>query len=87
MLCGVEEIARFLAAHPPFDALPAEVLEQTAATVEVAPDEAVVGLGVRSESADSTEAFTQNAKDMQAVLDLEVLGDRILIEEHAARPS
>jgi CBS domain-containing protein len=31
----VEEIARFLAAHPPFDALPAEVLEQTASTVEV----------------------------------------------------
>ena len=35
MLCGMQEIARFLAAHPPFDALPAEVLEQTAATVEV----------------------------------------------------
>jgi CBS domain-containing protein len=35
MLCGMQEIARFLAIHPPFDALPAEVLEQTAATVEV----------------------------------------------------
>src|SRR5919201_4650979 len=36
MLCGMQEIARFLAAHPPFDGLPAEALEQTAATVEIA---------------------------------------------------
>jgi CBS domain-containing protein len=36
MLCGMQEIARLLATHPPFDGLPPEVLEQTAATVEVA---------------------------------------------------
>jgi CBS domain-containing protein len=36
MLCGMQEIARLLAAHPPFDGLPPEALEQTAATVEVA---------------------------------------------------
>jgi uncharacterized protein YggE len=39
------------------------------ATVKVPPDEAVVDLGVRSESPDSAAAFAQNAKDMQAVLD------------------
>ena len=32
----MQEIARFLAAHPPFDGLPPEALEQTAATVEIA---------------------------------------------------
>jgi CBS domain-containing protein len=36
MLCGMQEIARLLAAHPPFDGLPPEALEQTAATVEIA---------------------------------------------------
>jgi CBS domain-containing protein len=36
MLCGMQEIARFLASHPPFGGLPPELLEQTAATVEVA---------------------------------------------------
>jgi CBS domain-containing protein len=36
MLCGMQEIARLLAAHPPFDGLPPDVLEQTAARVEVA---------------------------------------------------
>ena len=36
MLCGMQEIARLLAAHRPFDGLPPEVLEQTAATVEIA---------------------------------------------------
>jgi CBS domain-containing protein len=36
MLCGMQEIARFLAAHPPFDGLPPEALEQTGATVEIA---------------------------------------------------
>jgi CBS domain-containing protein len=36
MLCGMEEIARFLVAHPPFDGLAPAALEQTAATVEVA---------------------------------------------------
>jgi hypothetical protein len=36
MLCGMQEIARFLATHPPFDGLPPEALEQTAATVEIA---------------------------------------------------
>jgi CBS domain-containing protein len=36
MLCGMQEIARLLAAYPPFDGLPPEVLEQTAATVEIA---------------------------------------------------
>lgn len=39
------------------------------ASVKTAPDEAVVTLGVRSESADSATAFAQNAKEMQAVLD------------------
>jgi uncharacterized protein YggE len=39
------------------------------ATVKAHPDEAVVDLGVDSESVDSTEAFARNAKDMQAVLD------------------
>ncbi len=39
------------------------------ATVKAHPDEAVVDLGVHSESADSTEAFARNAKEMQAVLD------------------
>lgn len=33
---GMQEIARLLAAHSPFDGLPPEVLEQTAATVEIA---------------------------------------------------
>ena len=32
----MQEIARFLATHPPFDGLPPEALEQTAATVEIA---------------------------------------------------
>ena len=32
----MQEIARFLATHPPFDGLPQEALEQTAATVEIA---------------------------------------------------
>jgi len=32
----MQEIARFLAGHPPFDGLPPEALAQTAATVEVA---------------------------------------------------
>jgi CBS domain-containing protein len=36
MLCGMQEIARFLATHPPFDGLPPAVLERTAATVEIA---------------------------------------------------
>jgi CBS domain-containing protein len=36
MLWGMQEIARFLAAHPPFDGLQPEALEQTAATVEIA---------------------------------------------------
>src|SRR6266511_5352326 len=36
MLCSMQEIARFLATHPPFDGLPPEALEQTAATVEIA---------------------------------------------------
>jgi len=39
------------------------------ATVKAQPDEALVDLGVRSESADSAAAFAQNAEDMQAVLD------------------
>jgi signal-transduction protein with cAMP-binding, CBS, and nucleotidyltransferase domain len=33
---GMQEIARFLAVHKPFDGLAPEALEQTAATVEVA---------------------------------------------------
>jgi CBS domain-containing protein len=32
----MQEIARLLAAHPPFDGLPPQALEQTAATVEIA---------------------------------------------------
>jgi CBS domain-containing protein len=36
MLCDMEEIARFLVAHPPFDGLAPVALEQAAATVEVA---------------------------------------------------
>jgi CBS domain-containing protein len=36
MLGAMQEIARFLAAHPPFDGLAPEALEQTAATVEIA---------------------------------------------------
>lgn len=39
------------------------------ATVKAQPDEAVVNLGVRSESTDGAGAFAQNAKDMQAVLE------------------
>jgi uncharacterized protein len=39
------------------------------ATVEARPDEAVVDLGVRSESPDGAAAMAQNAGDMQAVLD------------------
>src|SRR3954469_19264913 len=41
----------------------------SAATVNAAPDEAVVSLGVTSSDEDSAAAFSQNAKDMQAVLD------------------
>jgi uncharacterized protein len=39
------------------------------ATVQASPDEAVVGLGVHSEAAGSADAFAQNARDMQSVLD------------------
>jgi uncharacterized protein YggE len=39
------------------------------ATVKASPDEAVIGLGVHSEAASSADAFAQNGKDMQAVLD------------------
>jgi len=39
------------------------------ATVKAQPDEAIVNLGVRSQSTDGAGAFAQNAKDMQAVLD------------------
>jgi CBS domain-containing protein len=35
MLSAMEEIARFLARHPPFDRLPEQLLAQTAATVEI----------------------------------------------------
>ena len=31
----MDEIARFLARHPPFDGLPPELLDQTAATMEI----------------------------------------------------
>ena len=50
------------------------------ATVKVAPDEAVVDLGVRSESAAGADAFAQNAKTMQAVLD--ALGSAGISEEN-----
>ncbi len=39
------------------------------ATVNEAPDEAVVNLAVRSEDVDSAAAFAQNAQEMAAVLD------------------
>ena len=35
MLCPMEEIARFLARHPPFDRLPGPLLPRTAAALEV----------------------------------------------------
>jgi signal-transduction protein with cAMP-binding, CBS, and nucleotidyltransferase domain len=35
MLSAMEEIARFLARHPPFDRLPGKLLARTAATVEI----------------------------------------------------
>lgn len=51
-------------------AKPARTITVSAtATVKAQPDEAVVNLGVRSESPDSTHAMSQNAADMQAVLD------------------
>jgi uncharacterized protein YggE len=49
---------------------PARTITVTStATVKTAPDEAVVDLGVSTESPDSAQAFAQNATDMQAVLD------------------
>jgi uncharacterized protein len=49
---------------------PARTITVTStASVKVSPDEAVVGLGVHSEASGSADAFAQNAKDMQAVLD------------------
>ncbi|HEX9123683.1 MAG TPA: SIMPL domain-containing protein [Actinomycetota bacterium] len=49
---------------------PARTITVTStATVKAAPDEAVVDLGVSTESPDSAQAFAQNATDMQAVLD------------------
>jgi uncharacterized protein len=56
--------------NPSPSAKPARTITVTStATVKAAPDEAVVELGVRSESGDSTAAFAQNADDMRAVLD------------------
>lgn len=57
------------------------------ATVRTAPDEAVITLGVRSESPESAAAMSQNAKDMQAVLDaVEAAGvDRKDIQTLAVR--
>jgi uncharacterized protein YggE len=49
---------------------PARTITVTStATVKTAPDEAVVDLGVSTESPDSAQAFAQNATDMRAVLD------------------
>jgi uncharacterized protein len=48
---------------------PRTITVTSTATVKVTPDEAVVDLGVRSESATGADAFAQNAKTMQAVLD------------------
>ncbi len=49
---------------------PARTITVTStATVKAAPDEAVVDLGVTSQSPDSAQAFAQNGTDMQAVLD------------------
>ena len=45
------------------------VTVSSTATVNSAPDEAVVTFGVTSTDADSAAAFGQNAMDMQAVLD------------------
>jgi uncharacterized protein YggE len=56
--------------NPSPSAKPARTITvESTATVQAAPDEAVVDLGVRSESPDSAAAFARNAKDMQAVLD------------------
>jgi uncharacterized protein len=55
---------------PSASAKPARTITvSSTATVKATPDEAVVDLGVRSESPVSATAFAQNAKDMQAVLD------------------
>ena len=48
---------------------PRTITVTSTATVKVTPDEAVVDLGVRSESATGADALAQNAKTMQAVLD------------------
>lgn len=60
----------FAQGDPSGSAKPARTITvSSTATVRAQPEEAVVDLGVRSESADGTEAFAKNAKDMQAVLD------------------
>jgi len=56
--------------NPPPGAKPVRTITVTStASVEAAPDEAVLSLGVRSEAPDSAAAVAQNAEDMQAVLD------------------
>ncbi|MGA9159892.1 MAG: SIMPL domain-containing protein [Actinomycetota bacterium] len=56
--------------NPSPSAKPSRTITVTStATATAAPNEAVIELGVRSESIDGTAAFAQNAKDMQAVLD------------------
>jgi uncharacterized protein YggE len=56
--------------NPPPGAKPVRTVTVTStASVEAAPDEAVLSLGVRSEAPDSAAAVAQNAEDMQAVLD------------------
>ena len=55
---------------PSSTAKPSRTITVTStATVTAKPDEAAVSLGVRSEDPDSATSMTQNAKDMQAVLD------------------
>jgi uncharacterized protein len=54
----------------PPSAKPARTITvDSTATVKVPPEEAVVDLGVHSESPDGATAFARNAQDMQAVLD------------------
>lgn len=63
--------ARAMAADDtPSSQKPARTITVTStATVRIAPDEAVVDLGVSTEAADSASAFARNAEDMRAVLD------------------
>jgi uncharacterized protein YggE len=61
--------AAFAQGDPSPNGKPAHTISvSSTATVKATPDEAVVDLTVRSESADSAAAFSRNATQMQAVL-------------------